>query len=191
MITGELRRYVEEEIKKQVNIILSGSTGTNDQFSETIENLFPGMPNIESRPVMHPYGISSRAPRGTISVVGRQGAHAGNRLTLGHRDKSRPAVEEGEVQLYNQFGQAVYLKNGSVHIGSAGASNPATLGNEISQMLKDLITLISTHTHPYVDSGNPAITAQPVQATQFVQIKVENVDSGKIVSQEVFLEKGG
>ena len=150
MIPSEVRRLIIEEIRKHTNIILSGQAGANTQFVETIDNLFPGMPGNVNRPVMHPYGISSRAPLGTISVTARNGDHPGNRLVLGHRDANRPVVQSGEVQLYNQFGQAIYLKNGSVHVGTAAADNPAVLGNEIKAMLQQLITLICYLLHSLI-----------------------------------------
>jgi len=79
--------FVRKEIERQLNVILSGQAGANTSTeNETIDNLYPGMPSIESRPVMHPYGFVSRAPRKTISVTGKQGAGPQNRMTLGHRD---------------------------------------------------------------------------------------------------------
>lgn len=188
MIDGELKRAIQQEVRKQVNIILSGQAGQNDQFSETINNLFPGMPGIVDRPVMHPYGLSSRAPMNTISVTARTGDHAGNRMTLGHRDANRPAVGSGEVQLYNEFGQAVFLKNGSVHLGTAATSNPAVVGNELKAFLQEVIQWLSTHTH----IGNlGAPTSGPIQAAQITSIGAQNVDNDQILSQLVFLEKGG
>lgn len=188
MIDSEVRRFIKKEIAQQVNIILSGQAGTSDSFTETIENMFPGMPSLNARPVMHPYGMVSRAPRGTISVTARQGEHAGNRLTLGHRDGKRPSLEEGEVQFYNQFGQAIYLANGKINIGTATAANPAVLGTELKAMLQELITLISTHTH----IGNlGAPTSPPQESSQFVDIQANNVDNDLILSQLIFLLKGG
>lgn len=188
MIQSEVRRFIQQEIRRQMNIVLSGKAGANDQFTETIDEMFPGMPGMLSRPVMHPYGLVSRAPMGTLSVTARQGDHTGNRLVLGHRDVNRPSLEEGEVQLYNEFGQAVYLKNGSVHLGEAGASNPAVLGDELKAFLSDLIQWLLTHTHV----GNLGAPTSPAQeAADLQQIQAQNIDNDKILSQLVFLLKGG
>lgn len=187
MMTPEDRKFIREEIARQVNIILSGQAGANTVQTETIDNLFPSMPSIVNRPVMHPYGLVSRAPRGTLSVTARQGEHAGNRIVMGHRDKDKPEVQVGEVQLYNQFGQAIYLKNGTVHLGVAAASNPAVLGNELKAMLQELLTLLATHTH-VGNLGSP--TTPPVEASQFTSIKSSQVDNNNILSQLVFLQKG-
>lgn len=187
MITGEMRRYIEQEVKKHLNIILSGEAGTNTQFVETIDNLFPGMPGIINRPVMHPYGFVSRAPAGTLSVTAKQGDHPGNRLTLGHRDSLRPSIQAGETQLYNEFGQAIYLADGTIHIGTAEASNPAVLGDELKAFLIDLITWLLEHTH--VTGGPGSSTSPPEQTADLTQIQTDNVDNDKILSQLIFLLK--
>lgn len=189
MIDGEMIRFIKEEIKKQVNIILSGSSGTNDQETETISNMYPGMPDIIKRPVMHPYGLVSRAPNATTQVTARQGEHPGNRLVLGHRDSNRPVIGSGETLLYNQFGQMIYLESGKIHIGKKGSSNPVLLGTEVKKMLQDLITLISTHTHNIILPLPGTPTTPTLQAAQFVTIQTTNVDNNKILSDYIFVEK--
>lgn len=186
MLSSEVRRFLHQEIKKQLNVILSGAAGNNTISTETIDDLFPGMPGILDRPVMHPYGLVSRAPMGTISVTGRQGDHPGNRIVLGHRDVNRPQVQEGEVQLYNEFGQAIYLENGQIRIGTKAAANPAVLGNELKTLLVDLIGLIKTHTH----TGNlGAPTGPTLEAAQFASLQAQNLDNDLILSQLISLAK--
>ena len=187
MTDPKIIKLIRDEVRKQVSIILSGSTGSNSVSAETIDDLYPGYPPMQDRPLMHPYGLVSRAPRKTISVTARHGEHPANRIVLGHRDKNRPNVEQGEVQLYNQFGQAIYLKNGTVHLGTAAASNPAVVGNELKAMLESLIDAIASHTH----IGNLGIpTAPPIQAGTFTGIKSSQVSNNNILSQKIFLIKG-
>lgn len=184
---SELTRFIRQEIARQLNAILSGQAGKNDQFSETISNLFPGMPDIPSRPVMHPYGLSSRAPQGTLSVIGRMGEHTGNRMVLGHRDKNRPSLSEGEAILYNEFGQRVYLKNGKILIGSKSSSEPFVLGNIFKTMMDNLLTAILNHTH---QSNVPsAPTGTPLNSPDFQAIKTSPIDDSAILSDEIFGEK--
>lgn len=147
MTESEILNFIRKEIAKQVNIVIAGLAGNNDQFSEDIASQYPGAPTVSGRPVMHPYGLVSRAPSGTIQTVARVGTHPGNRMVLGHRDAKRPALNSGEVQLYNAFGQAIYLKNGEVHIGIAGAADPVILGNETNQFLTAFLNLFINHTH--------------------------------------------
>ena len=115
MNTSELMAAIREEIRRQVQVILHGETGTNTAEDEDIANLVPGMPTITARPVMHPYGFASRAPAGTIQVIGRVGEHASNRFVLGHRAADRPAdLEVGETALYSADGDIIYVRNGSI-----------------------------------------------------------------------------
>lgn len=186
-MTGEELRFIQQEIRKQVNIILSGQAGQNDQFSEDIQNLYPGTPTLSGRPVMHPYGLVSRAPAGTIQVTARQGENPGNRLILGHRDANRPTVAQGETQLYNQFGQSIYLKEGEIHIGKPASSDPVPLGTELIAFLQSFIAAYKTHTHV----GNLAVptplTASDAEAAQ--ELDDNNLANKKIVSDYIFVEK--
>jgi phage gp45-like len=109
-MTPELTRFVRQEVQRQLNVILSGSAGTNATVeSEDIQNLYPGSPQISQRPVMHPCGFASRAPAGTIQVNAKQGADAQNRMVLGHRDTMRKQLTlgEGEAVIYGSDGKTV------------------------------------------------------------------------------------
>lgn len=178
---AETIRFVREEIRRQLNIILPGTAGKTSVSTETINDLYPGMPSIQERPIMHPYGLVSRAPQGTLNVTGRMGDHVGNRMVLGHRDKNRPSLEEGEVILYNEFGQQIYLQDGEIHIGSKTAASPFVLGDVLNAFLKDLLTDIVAHTHA-------APGAPPTNAADFTTLKSENLDNDAILSGEVFGE---
>lgn len=116
MNDGDTVRFIREEIRRNLNIILSAVAGATDETTtEVIDNLFPGMTSLEPRPVMHPYGFVSRAKQKTVSVVAKTGEHPGSRMVIGHRDAMRPDIEaEGEVMLYNSDGQQFYMKNGEL-----------------------------------------------------------------------------
>jgi phage gp45-like len=111
--------WIRREIATALQIILSGATAAtqvNDVVgTESIDHSPPGMPTIEGRPLAHPYGIVSRAPTGTVQVVAQQGNHPGNRIVLLHRDRNRPSLNaEGEVMLYDKFGNQVWLQDGKI-----------------------------------------------------------------------------
>lgn len=124
-------------IVQQMDVILSGNTAETQVDgvvgTESIDNLYPATPTIEGRPLAHPYGIVSRAPAGTAQVTARQGDHPGNRLVLLHRDKNRPTLaNEGEVMLYDNFGNQIYLKNGEIQIGAGASKAAARAGDPVS-----------------------------------------------------------
>jgi phage gp45-like len=141
MIDSEITAFIRREIRRELNIILSGSVKANTSQTEDIDAMFPGMAAITKRPVMHPYGLVSRAPTGTISVVGQQGDHTGNRIVLGHRDKDREELDnEGEVTLYDANGHSIQMKESSMAINSAE--------KELFEvMIRFLTTLINARTN--------------------------------------------
>lgn len=129
-----------------------------------------------------PYGLSSRATLGIEGLIVPINGDPTHLVLAGHFDQTRPEVAEGETALYNQFGQAVYLENGKVHVGKKTSANPAVLGDELKAFLTDLVNEIAMHTHP----GNGA---PPTDATTFTQILNDNVTNDTIFSQLVFLDK--
>lgn len=124
MIDAEIRREIRMEVERHANTILHGRAGSNTVEGEDIDEMFPGMPTQEKRPVMHPYGFASRAPRGILAIIGRIGAHFGNRFILGHRDSGRPmGLQEGEAAIYNKFGhQMQFQKEQIVVTHSTGST---------------------------------------------------------------------
>jgi phage gp45-like len=187
-VDNDVVRFIREEIRKQVNVILMAKAGETTFESEDLQDLFAGMPTITKRPVMQPFGVASRAPTGTRSVIGRVGEHFGARMVLGHQDQAKPDYHSvGETVLYNQFGQAIYLKSGSVHIGKPTTSNPAVVGNETKALFQALIQWILTHTHITTAPGSQ--TTPTFQASDLTSILNNNVENDKILSQLVFLEK--
>jgi phage gp45-like len=110
--------FMRSEIKRQVQLVLFGSAGTNTPMTENIQEMLPGMPTIPDRPVMHSYGFVSRAPQDTISVVIRCGDHAGNRMVIGHRDQFRPPdIAEGECAFYSSKFYQARMGNDHLRMG--------------------------------------------------------------------------
>lgn len=174
----ETQRYIRDQIKSQLNIILNGSAGDNDSMTETINDLFPGMPGITGRPVMHPFGFASRATAGVISVVAKVGASIQNRMTLGHRDKGRPSdLELGEACVYSSSGYRLVWKNGSLMIGKGDDLEVAVVGNTLNDFLTQLIELIVDHTH--AAPGSP-----PTNEEQFIELQTNFLDNDKILSKD-------
>lgn len=153
MISSELQRHLREEIKKQVITILSGEAGGGDAETETINNMFPGMPGITKRPVMHPFGFASRAPKKTIQVVGKQGNTPENRIVLGHRDARRPTdLAEGDSAIYSSDGKTVLayfkIKVDEIHFSTGkglGVVGQFTKDGKVSvnNQVGDLIAILS------------------------------------------------
>ena len=188
MLDSETRKFIQIEIQRALDIILTASTGSTPNVEqETIRDLYPGMDQTQARPVMHPYGIASKAPTGTLNVVAKSGSHVGNRMVIGHRDKNRPGdLSEGESVLYSSGGMKVYTRNGKIQIASENSDNPLVLGNELKDLLSQVLQLIADHTHV----GNlGAETSEPINSGDFLVLKASPVDDGVILSDKVFTEK--
>lgn len=176
---------------RTMNVLLNAVSGETTQETEIVENLFSGMPNTGPRPVMHPYGYASRAPKGITNVVGRQGESYSNRFVLGHRDSNRPGdLNVGEVCLYSSDGTTVlkkiYVRSDTIQLGSSSAANNLVLGDLLNDFLSRLLDLIINHTH----IGNLGYaTSPPLNSADFVAIKATDVTSEIMLSDTQFTEK--
>lgn len=179
MTDAETLRFIRSEIARQLNVILHGESKAGASIDvETIQNLFPGSPPIEDRPLMHPYGFASKAPDGTIQVVARVGEHPGNRMVMGHRSADRPSdLEGGEAALYSASGFSIRAKNGQLEVGKGGTYEPVVLGDKLEAVLIAILDAIIQHTHP-------APGAPPTNAAAFSSIKSGQVEDGKLLVKE-------
>lgn len=183
MIDGETARFIRSEIMKQMDIIVWGmSQGNKDETTEDIGNLFGSQSTMTERQLVEPYGLHSRAPIDTIQCVGKNGEHPGSRVVLGHWDGNRPALSQGCVVLYNQFGQQIYLNNGKILIGSAAAAQNFVLGKIFQSMMSTVLGAIAAHTH----EGNLGFpTGVPLNASVFSGQQSSPVNDGTILSNTI------
>lgn len=198
MTESEILQIIDKQIKKQMNIILSGQSenptiDSSGNASEDIQNLFSGMQGITQRPVMHPFGLVSKAPDGTTQVVARQGDHTGNRIILGHRDGGRPNdFNQGEVVLYNEFGQAIYIREGKIQVGSTNSANPMVLGDILVNFLTALMNDFLNAPQIGQCAVGPVFLDPTIRTQMVAQIQQYlTTSSTNIVSQVTFTERGG
>lgn len=171
-LTPEIRRFVSDEVRRQLELVLTGQVATGigaDVQNELIANLYPGSPTTTARPVVHPYGYASRAPVGVLNVSVRQGADPGSRLIIGHRDSARPALQLGETVVYNFAGYQIKLGLTECTISNGSATETLVLGNVLLEFLNALMDLIANHTHP--SEGAP-----PTEQAQFQQLIAQYLD---------------
>lgn len=177
----DLKRLIRKEIEIALQVISSGEAGTNTKNTEDISSLFPGLPTLTARPIMHPYGMVSRAPKGTLSVTAQQGSHPGNKLTLGHRDAQAPDLGSGESALYSESGYKVFVKGTDIVIGKGEDTETLVVGETLKALLIVLIDAIVAHVH----TGNlGAPTSPPQNASDFTQAKSEFVENDKILAKD-------
>lgn len=181
IMDGDDKRWVIDEIRRQLKIITAGQAGSTTMTTETIDNLMAGHPSIPDRPIMRPYGFASRAPVGTISVTAQMGEHPGNKMTLGHRDKDAPSIEEGESVQYSMGGYRVKVQNGEIFVGKGDDLEHMVVGETLKEFLITLVAALVAHTH----IGNLGFsTSPPENAMDFTQAQTDFLDNDKILAKD-------
>lgn len=176
-LDSDLRRFIRREIQKQMNVIMQGVTGMTDPetWVQDIEQPYPGADTITERPLMHPYGYYSYAPRGVFQVTARRGEHPSNLMVLGHQDSDRPTdAEEGEAGLYNKVSnlRSAILGTG-IFVGKGSADKPLALGETLNEILGQMIDLFVAHVHP--SPGAPANNIADWQSLKLQQIETKKI----------------
>lgn len=184
---SDVQAYIDREIQRQMDVLLSGKSGgstiQNGDFKEDIQEMYPGLTTITTRPVIHPFGFVSRAAAGVLQVVGKMGEHIGNRFVVGHRDKDRPQnLNVGESVVYSSGKYQVRVLNNAIQVGKNGTYQTVVMGEALRDLLKALIDLYAAHTHISADPGNP--TEPPDNESDATQLKTDNLDNDKILAKD-------
>lgn len=181
-MTPELRRMIRDVVLQEMDVILSGTAGSNTVEKENIDNMYPGMPTISDRPVAHPYGFASRAKKGTIQVVGKQGEHRGNRVVLGHRDVNRPSdLAEGESVMYSMGDYRIKIFKDKAMVSKGTDYEHMVVGDTLLEFLMMFLDLFINHSH-IGNLGFP--TDMPVNKTQAIQAKADYLTNNKILAKD-------
>ena len=192
MLDPFIRREIRDEVRRVLDVLLVAKAGTTAAQTETIDQLYPQMPKIEDRPVVHPYGLVSRAPVGTKSVIGRVGEHTTSRIILGHMDAEREniSLNEGEVVLYNEYGQQIQLQQSKIVLG-ASAEEAAVLGNTLVEMLGKVLDILIAGNFLIVTGPGSPTAPNPAEVAKLSTYKSQYLStaSTNILSQETFLER--
>lgn len=174
---------IRREIIAYANVVLSGRTRETQLQSvpgtESVDSVLSSDAVVRSMQVAHPYGMVSRAPKGTLALVARHGAQPASMLVIAHRDAMRPELgEEGEVAVYDKFGNKVWLKNGAIvaltdkmRVGSETPTDKAARASktnaELSNLFNELgqvIASVSASLIPISTAFNGTASGQPVNA---------------------------
>lgn len=172
MIDANDMAWIRREVARQVSILMHGETADTNiddaVGTESVDKCPPGAPTVEGRPVMHPFGMVSRAPKGTIAVVARVGEHPGNKMIVGHRDKNRPQLSAaGEVMIYDAFGNKILLQDGKIvvtldgtlELGANASKAAARKGDEVECYIPQGAVVIS------VAGGVGTVNPNPIKCS--------------------------
>lgn len=177
MNKSELQAMIRAEISAALNIVRNGQVRNAGKDTEDVETSFPGAPTITGRPRVEPFGLTSRAPDGSLSVSLRCGAHPGSIYVIGHRYASRPTVEVGEACLYSADGYQVIARVDRLSMRFGDTEQTMVLGEDAVAFLTDLISLLVAHTHA-------APGAPPTNAASFTQLSEANLANDAILAKQ-------
>ena len=169
--------------------------GEADIENETINQLYSGMGQTQPRPVMHPFGMASKAPVDTLNVAVKSGHHVGNRMVIGHRDKLRPKdVKDGEISIYSSDGKTVLrridVSSDKITVGSKEADEPLVLGNVQKEFQEDWIKAWLEAPSIGVCVLGPVFLSPAIRAKfEGFLAKFITAEDTNIISQENFTER--
>jgi phage gp45-like len=146
---------------------------------------------VDKVQVSFPFGFVSNPVAGVKALILNLYGKNYSPVVVGQIDTSRPDVQAGEVMLYNQYGQKIYLKNGKILLGSTAAAEPAVLGNQLKTLLLSILDLINTHQHVSSAPGVLTPALDPATIATITNLKASPLNDNGILSSEIFVEKGG
>lgn len=178
-----IRMIIKQELAS-VYMATVQSNQSSQRVSASRFNTDPGITNMRS---IQPFGLSSRAPVGTEALtipVNHDPTHIN---LVGHFDKNKPDMADGETVLYDAFGHVIYLSQSKMQFGSKASAENMVLGQVFKTMMDTLLTAIATHKHV----GNLGYeTSPPENASDFTTLKSSPIDDNAILSNIAFTEKG-
>jgi len=187
MTERDLKMLIRQVIREEIAHLMMGSVVENkDQLRSTFQRFKAesGIPNARN---IQPFGISSRAPVGTDCVVSPVNGDKTHLNVLGHFDKNKPSVADGETSLYNNFGQEVHLGEDTIKIGSKSAAENAVLGQVFKDFASSLLTIMQSETHIVTIPGYSSLV--PDQAADYAALQASPIDDEAVLSDYIFVDK--
>ena len=187
MTESEIIKLIKNTVRTELAQTLLGFiTETNDAYTTSIRR-FSTDSEIGNLRIIRPYGMASRAPAGTGTVVHPVNGDPSHLLSLGDYDSiTRPNCNSGESALYDAYGHIVYLSQSKMQFGSESSANPMILGDIVQTLFENILDAIANHNH----IGNLGFsTSPPINAATFESLKSSPVADGTILSGKCFTEK--
>lgn len=85
---------------------------------------------VHEAPMLEQYGFASVPPNGADGIALMPDGYSENAVTVFFDSpQHKPTIAEGEVCVYDKFGNKIVLKNGQITINCAGSINITSSGN--------------------------------------------------------------
>jgi hypothetical protein len=178
----EIRKIIKEELGK---IIKASITANQDQMNVTVQR-FATDSNIPGVQKVQPFGLSSRAPVGTPTVIVPIDSNPNHLNTMGELDPNRPNESDGETILYDAYGHLVYLSETKMQFGSKASAENMVLGQVFKTFMDNLLTALQAETH-IGNLGYP--TSTPINDPTYAALQASPIDDETILSLKAFTER--
>ena len=182
----ELIKLIQSVLRQEIAKIMMGEIEENESELKVSFTRYSGEAPITKARHIQPFGLSSKAPKKTECLSIPIGGNPTNQSIVGHYDKNKPTLNDGETILYDAYGHLIVLSESKMQIGSKNSDEPLVLGKIFKAYEKKLLDNIMAIKH--VD-GMGMLTTVPVNSADFLAQKADTIDSNKILSDKVFTEK--
>lgn len=187
MTEDEIIRIVLRVVRQEMAPVLMALVNSNEsELFSTLQRFATDspLPNVRS---IQPFGLSSKAPKGTPGLILPINGDPTNLTMVGHHDKTKPTVNNGETCLYDQFGHLVYLSATKMQFGSKASAENMVLGQVFKAFAAALLQDDADHDH----IGNMGYnTSKPNNRSDFLDLKASPIEDDTILSDIAFTEKG-
>lgn len=191
MVDPEVIRQIKKIVREEMAKVLKATvTANQDALTVSVRRFASdsGMPGLKK---IQPYGLSSRAPAGTPTVILPVDNNPSHLNTVGEIDPNRPNQNDGETILYDAYGHIVYLSQSKMQFGSKGSANPMVLG-DILQEFEDQVwnAILNASQIGWAAGGIPVFLDPGIRST-ITTAKENLVDeaSTNFLSQKCFTER--
>jgi phage gp45-like len=181
------------QLQREVVGLSMGKIEATASASRTSAKRFSSEGAVKNLRLIRPFGVASRPPAGTETLIGAIGGNPSHLTSLGDFDADAPAfLQDGEACLYGADGQVVYMKTGGkVLIGSDAASEPAVLGNVLAAGLAALVNAFLDATQIGIGPTGPVFLDPAVRAALVSFTSTYLTTAGtNVLAQKTFVERG-
>lgn len=193
MNESDIRSIIRQALREELAPILMGLVTSNKDQSRTNVRRFATEGELIGLRSIQPFGVSSRAPVNTPTLVVPVDADSSHLVSVGNFDQSKPSLNDGETILYSASGQLIYLKSdGTIHQGKKTAASPVVLGDVMKNAYSDLITTLRDAPAVGIDSFGLPVYLAPALIPLLTQLITKYVTSAatNIVAQKNFVDRG-
>lgn len=187
MTEAEILKLIRTAVREELAPALLAMVVENTDQKRLTYQRFKTEGQSSSVRSLQPFGLTSRAPKGTPTLILPVNFDATHSVSIGNFDEDRPTGDDGETLLYDAYGHVIYMSQTKIQVGSKTSAENMVLGQVAKLFYQMLLTQLQAETHISGPPGFP--TSPPVNAPAYASLKASPIDDDAILSDKVFTEK--